>query len=185
MPTIHFFSGPCGCGKSTLADAYAAHLVNSGNLRQVYVIHGDDFHRGFVETDDKGDFFVDGQVSDALAWEAILAFNWECILDVAGKALRRGLDVVIDYVIETELPRVMALAKQHRAGLQYVVLTASEEAITERIRRRGDVDMIGRALFLKKELEALPENQGHLLDNTGLSVAEEIAAAQDERFRLL
>ena len=33
-------------------------------------------------------------------------------------------------------------------------------------RARGDVDLIERSLFLKKELEAMPENRGHLLDNT-------------------
>lgn len=182
MSHIYFFSGPCGCGKSTLAEAFAKHLVNGGGRKQVYLIHGDDFHQGFVETDEKGDFFVDGQASDAMAWEAILRFNWECIIDVADKALSRGLDVVIDYVIETELPLVAALAEKHGAALHYVVLTASEEAIRQRITRRGDVDLIQRAIFLKHELEAMPEIQGHLLDNTDLTVEGEIAAAGDERF---
>ena len=27
---IYFFSGPCGCGKSTLADIYAKKLVEEG-----------------------------------------------------------------------------------------------------------------------------------------------------------
>lgn len=182
MSHIYFFSGPCGCGKSTLAEAFAKHLVNDEGRRQVYLIHGDDFHQGFVETDDKGDFFVDGQAADAVAWEAILRFNWECIIDVADKALARGLDVVIDYVIEDELPLVAALAKKHGALLHYVVLTASEEAIRQRITHRGDVDLIDRAIFLKHKLEAMPENRGHLLDNTGLTVEAEIAGAGDGKF---
>ena len=182
MSHIYFFSGPCGCGKSTLADAFAKHLVNHAGRRQVYVIHGDDFHQGFVETDDKGDFFVDGQAADAVAWEEILRFNWECLIDVADKALSRGLDVVIDYVIETELPMVTALAKKHGAALHYVVLTATEEAIRQRITQRGDVDLIERAIFLKKELEAMPENRGHLLDNTGMTVGAEIAEAENGKF---
>ena len=94
MPKVIFISGPCGCGKSTFADAYARHLVNR-DRKTIYVIHGDDFHAGFVEVEDKGDF--------------------------------------------------------------------------------GDLDMIERAKFLKKELELMPENKGHLYDNTDRSVEEMVS----------
>ena len=87
MGNIYFISGPCGVGKSTLADAYAKHLANTGARKQVYVIHGDDFHAGFVETDYKDSFWKDGLPSDFVEWEAILKFNWECIIDTAGKVL--------------------------------------------------------------------------------------------------
>ena len=96
-------------------------------------------------------------------------------MDVAGKALVRGLDVIIDYVVEDELPMLQKLAKEHDAKLYYVVLTASEETIAKRIQTRGDNELIERALFLKKKLDSLPENQGHLYDNTGKIVAKEIA----------
>ena len=176
MANIYFFSGPCGCGKSTLATAYAKHLVNNCERKQVYLIHGDDFHAGFVESDNKDNFFVDGQASDALLWQDILKFNWDCILTVARKVLEKGLDVVIDYVIEEELPLVQKLAEEYGAKLYYVVLTASQDAIKQRIAQRGDVDMIERALFLKNKLDNLPENQGHLFDNSVLSVEQELAA---------
>lgn len=55
-PSLYVFSGPCGCGKTTLTNAWARKLVNEGKRRQVYVIHGDDFHAGFVEPDRKGAF---------------------------------------------------------------------------------------------------------------------------------
>lgn len=186
MSDIYFFSGPCGCGKSTLARAYAKHLVNMENgKKQVYLIHGDDFHAGFIETDNKGDFFVDGQASDALLWKEILKFNWECMLDVARKVLDRGLDVIIDYVIEDELPLVQKLAEEYGAKLYYVVLTASPDTITQRITERGDVDLIERALFLKNELDNLPENQGHLLDNTEKTVEQEVALLEREMEKYL
>ena len=35
------------------------------------------------------------------------------------------------------------------------------------------------ALFLKKELEELPENQGHLYDNTGKSVEQEVVEVME------
>ena len=183
MPKIIFISGPCGSGKTTFADAYAKYLVER-NHKTVYVIHGDDFHRGFVEPEEKGDFFVDGQASNQVLWEDILHFNWDCILATAKRALRGHLDVVIDYVIENELPLVRKLAEKNKASLYYIVLTADEYEIERRIRNRGDVDMIGRALFLKKELEAMPENQGHLLNNTGIKVEDVIREIALEQYRI-
>ena len=185
MSNIYFFSGPCGCGKSTLANAYAKHLVNHKGQKQVYLIHGDDFHASFIETDEKDAFFRDGQAVDELAWQDILKFNWECILSVAGKALERGLDVIIDYVVEEELPLLQELAEMYRAELYYVVLTASEKTIKERITQRGDVEMIERALFLKNKLEQMPENQGHLFDNTAKTVEQEIEELQIVQFKVL
>lgn len=165
MSRIIFVSGPCGCGKSTFTNAYAKHLVRL-NKKQVYVIHGDDFHRGFVEPEDKEAFFVDGEASDLMHWEDILQFNWECIIDTAERALKQNIDVLIDYIIEDELPRVRALADLYQAPLYYIVLTAEAEEIEKRIRKRGDIDLIERSLFLKKKLEVMPENQGHIIDNT-------------------
>ena len=173
MAKIIFISGPCGCGKSTFADTYARYLVNK-NKRTVYVIHGDDFHAGFVEPEDKGDFFVGGEPSDMVLWEDILRFNWDCIIDTAGRVLQEGLNVIIDYVIEDELPRVRDLALKHGATLYYIVLTATEEEIERRILARGDTDMIERAKFLKRKLDAMPENIGHIYDNTMKSPEESV-----------
>ncbi len=175
MRNIYCISGPCGVGKSTLADAFAKHLTNSGKRKQVYVIHGDDFHQGFVETDNKDSFWKEGQAADLIEWTEILKFNWECIIEIAGKALVRDLDVVIDYVVEEELPLLLKLAKEHKADLYYIVLTASEKVITQRIEKRGDIEMVERALFLRKKLEELPENRGHIFDTTGKSVTEVVA----------
>ena len=151
MSRIFFISGPCGCGKTTFSDAFARHLVRQ-ERKTVYVIHGDDFHDGFIEPEDKPEFFTDGQASDPVLWEDILRFNWDCILTTADRALQQGMDVVIDYVIEDELPRVRELAEKHHAGLYYIVLTADAGEIEKRIRERGDTDLVERALFLKKKL---------------------------------
>jgi len=184
MSKLIFISGPCGVGKTTFADAYSRHLVDQSG-RTVYVIHGDDFHRGFVEPEDKDGFFTgDGQPSDPIQWEDILRFNWDCLLHTAGRALTQGLDVVIDYVIEDELSRVQDLAVRHGARLYYIVLTASSEAIERRIRQRGDLDMIERALFLRRKLESMPENRGHLYDNTDRTPEESIREIELERYGL-
>ena len=172
MNHIYFLSGPCGCGKSTLADAFARHLVDREGRRQVYVVHGDDFHAGFVQTQER----VGPLCPQFMYWPDILAFNWSCMLDVAGRALARGMDVIIDYVLEEELPRVRALASRHGAQLHYAVLTASEAVIRQRLENRGNPELIDRALFLRQKLESMRENQGHLLDTSAMTTEEEIAA---------
>ena len=181
MQKLIFISGPCGCGKSTFADAYARHLVNTYG-KTVYVIHGDDFHAGFVEPEDKGNFFVNGEASDTVTWERILRLTWDCLTATADRALAEGLDVIIDYVIERELSRVKNIADKYGAEFYYIVLTADEKTIEDRILRRGDTDMTERALFLKKKLEAMPENQGHLYDNTGKSPEMMVKELDLERF---
>ena len=171
MPKIIFISGACGCGKTTFANAYARHLVRQGH-KTVYLIHGDDFHRGFIEPEDKGNFFTDGQASDQVLWEDILRFNWDCIISTADRALQQDLDVVIDYIIEDEMPRVLELAEKYGASLYYIVLTADEDELEKRILSRGDTNLIERSKFLKQELESMKENQGHLYNNTGKSIVE-------------
>lgn len=183
MPKIIFVSGACGSGKTTFADAYARHLVQH-DQKTIYVIHGDDFHKGFVEPEEKGDFFVDGRASDQVLWDDILRFNWDCIIATAQRALQDHMDIVIDYVIEDELPRVRELAEKNQAPLYYIVLTADADEIEQRIRKRGDVDLIGRALFLKTKLDALPENQGHLIDNTGKRAEDVIRELVLEHYRV-
>lgn len=173
MKRVIFVSGPCGTGKSTFADAYARHIADCEH-KTVYVIHGDDFHDGFVEPEGIGDLFADGKPADLVVWEEILSFNWDCIINTADRALKQGLDVVIDYIIEDEMPRVKKLAADNDAQFYYIVLTASKEALEKRIRERGDVEMIERSLFLKNKLETMPESKGRLFDNTSRSVEETV-----------
>ena len=78
MQKIYFISGPCGSGKTTFANAFAGHLVRQAH-KTVYVIHGDDFHQGFIEPEDKGYFFVGGEAHNRVLWEDILRFNWNFI----------------------------------------------------------------------------------------------------------
>lgn len=170
MSNIYVFSGPCGCGKSTLAEAYAGHLVGTENKLQVYVMHGDDFHQGFVETTQR----VGSACPDFLYWADILQFNWECMLVVAQKALDRKLDVIIDYVVEDELPLLKELAKNNHARLFYVVLTASQEELTQRLLHRGSGHLIERSHYLKTKLDHAPENQKHLYNISGKTVEQEI-----------
>lgn len=167
---IYVFSGPCGCGKSTLTESYAEHLVKNDGKLQVYVIHGDDFHRGFKETERR----LGPDYPGFLYWADILRFNWDCMLTVAQKALDRGLDVLIDYVVEDELPLLRTLAEKNGAKLYYIVLTASDDELKRRLTERGDPQLIERSLFLKEKLGQT--GQEYLFDISGMTVEEEIAA---------
>lgn len=162
MARIYLISGPCGCGKSTVARALASRL-SADRKRQVYLIHGDSFHAGFACTPGN---------CPITPWQQILDFNWVCILNTAQEALMRGMDVIIDYVVEEELPRVRALADRCAAELHYTALTASEEAIAQRLQQRGDPELTERAFFLRHKLHSLPENQGRLLDTTDCTLEE-------------
>ncbi len=183
MNRIICISGPCGCGKTTLADCYAHYLARRDRQR-VYVIHGDDFHQGVIEPEEQDGFWAEGLPADPLRWEDILRFNWGCILETARRALGQGMDVVIDYVVEDELPLLRKLSAEAPAELYYIVLTAEAEAIAARIRGRGDPEMIERALFLKRKLEGLPENEGHLFDNTHQTAAQAAEAIDLAAFRV-
>ena len=90
--------------------------------------------------------------------------------------------MVIDYVTEDEFPRVRELAEKHHAALYYIVLTAEAEEIGRRLRNRGDTDLTERALFLKNKLEAMPENRGHLYDNTGKTPEDMIREIVPEQY---
>lgn len=157
MANIYLFSGPCGCGKTTLSTAFAAQ-----HDAPLYLVHGDDFQAGLITPEH----------AQAPAWPDVLRFNWACILAAADNALNLGVDVVIDYIVEDELPMVQQLARDHGAGLHYIVLTAAEDTLRQRLHQRGDAWLVERALVLKAKLEAMPENQGHLLDITGMTVDE-------------
>ena len=82
------------------------------------------------------------------------------------------------------IARVKELAAEYRADLYYIVLTADAEEIKRRIRGRGDADLTERALFLKRKLEAMPENHGHLYNTTGKPVDEMIREIVPEHWQL-
>ena len=183
MNRIIFISGTPGSGKTQLSNQLARNIVNESD-KTVYIIHGDDFHQGFVEPENKGDFFINGEASNKDHWNDILRFNWGCIIDTADRALKQNMDVVIDYVIEDELPMIKDLAIKNNAELCYIVLTAANDELIRRITIRGDLDMIDRSLFLKERLEAMNENRGHIIDTSSKSTEEIIESLDLNRYKV-
>ena len=74
--------------------------------------------------------------------------------------------------------------KQRKHWIEKQSLRLPGAEIEKRIRNRGDVDLIGRALFLKKKLEAMPENRGHLYNTTGKQIDEMIREIVPEHWLL-
>lgn len=182
MSKIIFISGPCGCGKSTFSKLYSEHMAQL-EKKPLYIIHGDDFQNGFIEP--KLDDSDPEYLINSIHWADILSFNWDCILSTAKRVLDRGIDVIIDYIIEDELPRVKELARATDSELYYIVVTAEKETIEKRLINRGDTGLIDRAFFLKDELDAMPENDGHFIDNTVLSPEDMIKSVILEKYRVI
>ncbi len=130
MNKIYLISGPCGCGKSTLSKELALTVDRS------ILIGGDKLHDLFSGKED-------------VAWGERLKITWENIISVTQNALRNQLNVIIDYVVEEELPQLLAGLTEYEFELRYMVLTTSEQNIRSRITTRGDVELIDRALFLR------------------------------------
>ena len=166
MADIYCLSGPCGAGKTTLSGVLAAELSRRQGGRQVCLLHGDDFHRALIG---------DERSPAALPWREVLRLVWDCLLSAAGHALACGVDVVVDYVVEDELPQLLQLAESRSAHLHYAVLTAPEEVLARRLLARGDAWLTERALFLREKLLAEPANTGRILDSEALTADEATA----------
>lgn len=166
MPELYCLSGPCGAGKTTCSAALAAELSRRQEGRQCCLLHGDDFHRALIG---------DERSPAALPWPEVLRFNWDCLLSAAGHALSRGVDVVIDYIVEDEFSLLLQLAHMNGACMHYAVLTAPEEVLRQRLTERGDAQLIPRALILREKLLAEPLNAGRFIDSDALAPEEVIA----------
>jgi len=157
MP-VYLISGPVGVGKSTLTRILSARIERAAR------IEGDVLMAMF---DDKYD----------RTWEERLAMTWDNIAAVTRTFVRGGHPVVIDYVVEEELEWFRGEMAELGAELRYVVLTAEEDAVMDRIRSRGDIHMTDRSLFLLRKLRASEANAPYLLETTGRrpeDLAEEI-----------
>lgn len=164
MRKIYIISGPCGCGKSTLAKELVNKLPNS------VLIEGDNLHNIFNEKDE-------------VEWLRRLSITWENIISVTRNCLKHNLDIVIDYVVEDELPLFISNLEDFEYELYYMVLTADEETIRKRITKRGDISLIERSIFLRNKLLNDEMNQFHHYDNSNKTLDEEITAIlYDKRF---
>ncbi|KMJ57238.1 hypothetical protein AB685_17710 [Bacillus sp. LL01] len=146
--SIYIISGPCGVGKSTITKGL------SRKMDKAVLIEGDLIMAMFVGKEQS-------------SWEEKLSIVWQNLSSLTLNFIEKGYDVVIDYVVEDELPWFCSqLSGLDDITLHYVVLRAEPEVLIERITKRGDTEMIHRSLELLQQLENKAENIPHLYDTT-------------------
>ncbi len=79
----------------------------------------------------EGDFFlgIGTTVKETIKWEGMLEFSWGSILETAKLLLEKGVNVIIDFVIEEEMPRILHFFKEmgeKKPQLHYVLLKSEK-----------------------------------------------------------
>ncbi len=151
METVYLVSGPIGVGKSTTARALSEATGSS-------LIVGDDLYN--LEDEQH------------LEWTEKLQKGWDRVLEATQEELDNSNNVVIDFVVEDELPWFMKELSVYSCKFIYVVLLANKETILERLRQRDDLKYQDRSMVLLEQLSKDPFNEDHIIDTTNKDVPE-------------
>ncbi|WP_173915304.1 AAA family ATPase [Halobacillus sp. Marseille-Q1614] len=159
--SIYIISGPCGVGKSTITKALAQ------EMEEAALLEGD---------------VIYSMLTVELSWERHLEIVWQNILSLTRNFVENNLNVVIDYVVESELEWFCKQLTELNVHIYYVVLRADEEVLMKRLNKRGDLQLGKRSLQLLEELEGKKSNQSFLYDTTDKHPSE-IAEDLRNRFK--
>jgi len=160
MLKVYIISGCCGAGKSTLTKALVKEMPRTS------LIHGDDVH-AFFGTD------------LAAEWPERLKLTWQNILLLTENFLRNNINVIIDYVVEDELEQILSVVKNYDVEVRYIVMTADETTIRERVIQRGDDWLVERALFLRSKLTNCEENKPYLYDGSKDTIEAQVKVVKN------
>jgi gluconate kinase len=169
MSTIFLISGPLGVGKTTLTRRLASH-------RKAALIDGDSLF-GPLEN------------VASLSWSERLELTWQNILSITRKYLKKNMDIVIDFVVESELEwfyqelNQFAQTNQADFSMQYLVLMTDSKTLIERLNMRGDGKYLHRSLSLLTKLGNDPKNKPYLCHTTGRTPAELVSISMLEKFQ--
>jgi 2-phosphoglycerate kinase len=151
--SIYIISGPYGVGKSTIAQELAQ------RMEKVALIEGDLMKLMFGGKEQS-------------PWEEQLSIIWENILCLTKNFIENNMNVIIDYVVESELEWFYKHISKLNANIYYVVLRADEDIIIKRLSKRGDVYLIEGSLYLLDKIEKLLSNEKYLYDTTNKQPVE-------------
>ena len=153
---VYIISGCSGSGKTTLAKG----LVE--NISETALISGDIVR----------DFYADKYVE----WGRKYDLTWQNILLLTENFLNNNISAVIEYLYayEDEIEKIYQISKKHNADMRYIVLTASEAAIKDRLISRGDPHLIEKALNMQMTATKNKFNKPYLFDGTDLTIETQI-----------
>ncbi|MDO3412240.1 hypothetical protein QWJ34_20925 [Saccharibacillus sp. CPCC 101409] len=108
-------------------------------------------------------------VFNSSLWEKRPQITWDNLLALTRNFFKNGHGVVIDFVVEDELPWIREKFRFAELGaeVRYVVLEADTKRIIRQLERRGDPESFERSLFLRDKLRQEPLNAGFFLDTSG------------------
>jgi deoxyadenosine/deoxycytidine kinase len=151
--SIYIISGPYGVGKSTVTKALAQEIEKAA------LIDGDLIKLMFGEKEQP-------------PWEEMLTIIWKNILSLSKNFLENNINVIIDYVVESELFWLYKHLSDLNVKIHYVVLRADEDIIIRRLNQRGDDYLIEGSLYLLDKLENFLPNKNYLYDTTNKQPTE-------------
>jgi 2-phosphoglycerate kinase len=156
--TIYLVSGPLGVGKSTVSREIAHKIPRCALIEGDHLLHV--FKREPIPE-----------------WEERLNLAWLHIASVTRNLIQRGCHVVIDFVVEDELEWFLQQVSDLEVTVKYVVMLADEQTLQQRLRQRGDSELLNRSLFLLNKLGSASINEPYLRDASEASpsiLADEI-----------
>lgn len=136
--TIYLISGPLGVGKTTLANMVVQKL-------ECALVNGDAF-------------FVPLEHVKRMSWKQRLELSWMNIICSTKHYVEHGYDVVIDFVVEDELPWICEQLSTVNARIKYIALTTNEETLEQRLKIKGGEQYLQRSITLMHQLR---ENEGN------------------------
>lgn len=156
--TVYLITGPCGVGKSTIAKEIAKNMENSA------LIEGDRIYH----------MVIGGYVKPWNDDGVYLELFWDNVIALTENFIKRGITVVIDYIIYPEdLKKVVKILKAKNVEIKYTVLIAEENALLKRDNERNiDCQMGARSIELLNEFKNLDIKNQYILDTTDLNIEE-------------
>jgi len=152
MRAVYLISGPLGVGKTSVAEAL------SKSLEHTALVVGDNLYNLQEESE--------------LIWEEKLRRSWARILSETKRNLDKSLDVIVDFVVEDELPWFREQLSGYGLRFWYVVLMADKSTLIERLKKRNELKYKDRSMVLLDQLSKEPSNENHLLDTNNREISE-------------
>lgn len=147
-PKVYIISGPIAVGKSTVAKILHQKIGNS------ILIEGDEIMNALRRNEN-------------MDWVQRLDFSWQAILSLSNTALRQGYNVIIDYVVETEINMIKKELKSYE--ISYNVLFANSKELNKRLLKRGDIDLQKRQKELVVSLQKNSVDNEVFIDTSDMS----------------